>query len=66
MTCHKYSTDFEELGEDIAYHASESDYHFKNFLQCREEAQRHLIKFQEHQIEHLELSNILKTRCLHV
>lgn len=60
MSIIKRYIDLKELEEDISYHASESDYHFEQFLASREEAQRHLLKFQEHQVYHLELINNLK------
>lgn len=66
MSISKRYIDLRELEEDISYHASESDYHFKQFQLSRAEAQRHLLKFQEHQISHLELINNLKREFVDV
>lgn len=59
MLTSEHNIDTSNIREEVSYHHEESIYHFDQFLKSRKEAQDHLIKFQEHQISHLRLSNIL-------
>ena len=48
-----------ELEEDISYHSSESNYHFKQYLEALSEAHKHLQKHEQHSIYEEELATQL-------
>lgn len=55
MSFVKNYTSMGELEEDISYHSSESNYHFKQYLEALSEAHKHWQKHEEHSTYEAEL-----------